>query len=336
MVAVQRVRRNNLSAGGSQSSISSEGSLLYVSGGNTLIAGRLQWVSRGGQEEGPPLDPEPQSYEWLYLSPDGRRLAAHVDSEDGFDIWVWDVERGTRTRLTFDRSSSRPIWTPDGARITFSNARRGISSKPADGSGPEEELVSPEGFAIMQPSSWSPDGSTLAFVGVVVGTSFDIWLFRPEGGRKPEPFLQTPSEEGGASFSPDGRWLAYHSNESGRSEVYVVSFPDRAGKWQVSTGGGRDPVWARSGRELFYHNRNQLLAAPVTTTPRFLVGRPQLLFEGPDLTLADSGYDASPDGRRFIVVKPVEAQAAAPSQIQIVLHWAEELKRRGEAAARGH
>ncbi len=246
-------------------------------------------------------------------------------SEEGTDIWVWDVEPGSRSRLTFDRSSSLPVWTPDGARITFQNARGGIAWKPADGSGPEEELLGPEGFTSMTPTSWSPDGSTLAFVGWVVGTPVDIWLFRPDGARKPEPFLQTPAAESFAAFAPDGRWLAYDSDESGRVEVYVVSFPDRAGKWQVSAGGGQWPAWARSGRELFYVHDKRLMVVPVTITPRFSVGRPQLLFEAP---YPLNAYDASPDGRRFVVVKPAEAQAAAPSHIQIVLHWAEELKRR--------
>ncbi len=326
MVAVQRVRRNNPYTGDSQFSISSDGSLLYVPGGSAQSPGRLQWVGRSGQEEGLPLDPEPRGYNSFSLSPDGLRLAAEVDSEDGSDIWVWNVEIGTATRLTFDRLSIDPVWTPDGRRITFRNARGDISWKPADGSGPEEQVLSPEAFNWIVPTSWSPDGTTLVFGEYGGSTAWDLWLLRPGDGRKPEPFFQTPSGEARASFSPDGRWLAYTSDESGRWEVYVVSFPDRAGKWQVSTSGGGNPVWARSGRELFYYHSNQLLAAPVTTTPRFSAGKPQLLFEAPYLSFTD--YDASPDGRRFIVSKPVEAKAAAPSQIQIVLHWAEELKRR--------
>ena len=155
-------------------------------------------------------------------------------------------------------------------------------------------------------------------------------MLQLEGEREAQPFLQTPFEEGGAVFSPDGRWLAYVSNESGRYEIYVQPFPGPGGKWQISTEGGREPVWARNGRELFYRNSNQMMAVEITTEPTFSAGSPRLLFEGAFMsgTVFLPYYDVTPDGQRFVMLKPVESETSAPTQINVVLNWFEELKQR--------
>jgi len=186
------------------------------------------------------------------------------------------------TRLTFEFNNRAPKWTPDGKRVTYGSSRFGRLSNglfwaPADGSGPPEPLVeAPESAA----NSWSPDGKTLVYVqGLERGS--DLWtLSLAEGERKARPFLQTPSHERAGPLSPDGRWLAYLSDETGRAEVYVQPFPGRGGKWQVSTDGAFTLRWARSGRELFYRSGNRVMVVDVSSTPTFKAGTPKLLFEG--------------------------------------------------------
>jgi Tol biopolymer transport system component len=177
--------------------------------------------------------------------------------------------------------------------------------------------------------SWSPDGQVLAFTEGRQSTGTDIWMLSLQEERKAQPFLQTPFNEMQPAFSPDGRWLVYASNESGRYEVYVQPFPGGGGKSQISTEGGAEPVWARNGRELFYRNRDKMMKVDITTQPAFRAARPELLFEGQYWTtgLTPIHYDVSPDGQRFLMIKP-GAQEASATQINVVLNWFEELKRR--------
>jgi Tol biopolymer transport system component len=159
-------------------------------------------------------------------------------------------------------------------------------------------------------------------------TGIDIWVLRL-GDRKAQPFLQTPFNEGAPRFSPDGRWLAYTSDESGRYEVYVQPYPGPGGKWLISTEGGTEPVWNRNGRELFYRAGDKMMAVDIATQPGFSAGNPRMLFDGPYALspAAPPNYDVSPDGQRFLMLKPVEQAGAAPTQINVVLNWTEELKR---------
>ncbi len=178
--------------------------------------------------------------------------------------------------------------------------------------------------------SWSPDGQLLAYTEVNPTTGYDIWVLRL-GDRKAQPFLRTPFNEGAPQFSPDGRWLAYISDESGRFEIYVQPYPGPGGKWQISTEGGTEPVWNRNGRELFYRSGDKMMAVDITTQPSFSAGKPRMLFEGPvpaDPVRRSANYDVSPDGQRFLMLKPVEQAQAAPTQINVVLNWFEELKQK--------
>jgi serine/threonine-protein kinase len=249
-------------------------------------------------------------------------------------LWVYDLARDTLTRLTFEGGDNEEaVWTPDGKRIAFESNRDGVPDRIfwqlADSSGGLERLTSGDGN--QAPSSWSADGQLLAFGEVNPRTRQDIWVFRLSDG-KAEPFLRTPFEEGGARFSPDGRWLAYVSNESGRPEVYVQPYPGPGGKWQISTDGGTEPVWNRNGRELFYRSGNKMMAVETTMQPSFSAGKPRMLFEGPYFTTAfptmTVSYDVSADGQRFLVVKETEAASRSAEQINVVLNWFEELKRR--------
>jgi serine/threonine-protein kinase len=334
-------------SGAAQFSFSSLGSLAYVPGGS---AGQtemtLVWVDRKGAEQ--PLPAPPRAYDDPRLSPDGQQVALIEGSTN--DVWVYDIPRATLARLTFEGTSDFPLWTPDGKRIVFVSTKAGVAGlywKPADGSGPEERLTTSE--VLPQPSSVSPDGKTLAFNEVRPNTGHDIWVLSLEGtpsraaesegdprqagaeGRKPKLFLQAPFGQFAPMFSPDGRWLAYHSMESGRGEIYVQPFPGPGGKWLISSEGGDAPVWARNGRELFYRNGEKMMVVDITTQPGFRAGTPRMLFERSgyrnDMVRAD--FDVSPDGQRFLVLKAKEQpQAAAATQIHVVLNWFEELKRR--------
>ena len=310
---------------------SGNGTLIYVPGRESEGSSSLVWVDREGAVE--PLGAPPHFYRAPRLSPDGGRIAVEI-SEASTDIWVYGIPRNTLTRLTFEGTNRLSKWTPDGKRITFRSNRAGADNlfwKPADGSGPAERLTTSE-FR-QNPGSWSPDGQVLAFhqqPGAYGSSSTgrDIWVLPMEGERKPSPFLQTPFNEAAPRFSPDGRWLAYVSDESGRREVYVQPFPGPGGKWQISTDGGVEPVWARNG-ELFYRNENgdKMMVVDFTTEPTFRAGNPRLLFEGFYQRREGGGnrayYDVTSDGQRFLMVQAV----AGAGQIHVVLNWFEELKR---------
>ena len=313
-------------------SFSTSGTLVYVPGGESEGSFSLVWVDREGAVE--PLGAKYGAYRNPRLSPDGQRLAVTLVANP-YDVWVYDIPRHTLTRLTFEGDNRLPVWAPDGKQVAFRSNRAGgtwnLYWKPADGSGAAERLTTSE--HTQTPSSWSLDGKFLAFYerATTVGSSTtegDIWVLPLEGERKPQPFLQTQFYESSPTFSPDGSWLAYVSNESGRNEVYVLPYPGPGGKWQISTEGGREPVWARNGRELFYRNErgDQMMVVDITTEPTFRAGAPRLLFEG-NFELSSGTlpfYDISPDGQRFVMIK-LEQQERA--QINVVQNWFEELKR---------
>ena len=188
---------------------------------------------------------------------------------------------------------------------------------PADGSGPAEQLSASE--YEMVPSSWSPDGKWLAYTQLHPTTGADLWLLQMEGSRTTRQLLVTPFEEMNVSFSPAGRWLAYSSDETGRAEIYVQSYPDPSGKRQVSTEGGTGPIWSRNGRELLYRDGDKIMTLAVETMPVFSAGKPKVLFEGPYRRAIGIFlfYDVSPDGQRFVMYKLDEQ--SAPTQINIVL-----------------
>ncbi len=284
--------------------LADNGSLVYMPD-TASVPTRLVWVDRKGVEQ--PLGAPPRPYSSPRLSPDGRMLAVVAQG----DIWVYNIPRGMLSQLTFDgRSALGPIWSPDGKRIAFASAREGkplnLFWKPADGSGPEERLTT--GERRQSPESWSTDGQAIAFSENGLATGRDIWVLPLLGERKPRPFLRTPFSETGPQFSLDGRWLAYVSDESGRNEIYVQPFPGPGGKWQISTEGGTEPVWARNG-ELFYWNGNQMMAVETKTQPTFSAGTPRLLFEGlyqRNLAPGVAQYAVAADAQRFVMVKAAE------------------------------
>ena len=304
--------------------ISDNGTLVYVPSTSTGGLNRtLVWVDREGLAT--PLIEDRQGYRRPRLSPDGQRVAVEVQLVANSDIWIYDIGRGTRMRLTVEGINQSPVWTPDGTRVTFSSDRddpQNLYWKPADGSGQAELLLNMNSLNSLIPTSWSPDGESLAFYDT--SGARDIWALPREGDAS--PFLATAFNERSPMFSPDGRWLAYVSNESGRDEVYVQPYPGPGGKWPISTEGGTEPRWSADGRELFYRLGDKMMVVEVQSEPAFTSGRPQLVFEGPYLTdlYATSNYDISPDGQRFLMIKEEEGQQ---DQINVILNWFEELKR---------
>jgi eukaryotic-like serine/threonine-protein kinase len=315
------------SSGAAQYDLSATGSLIYIPGGVQADQRRLVWVTRNGAEQ--PVTAPPHSYVYPRLSPDGRQIAVGI-TDEVLQTWLYDFSRETLTRLTFEgKSNLNPVWTPDGKRIAIQSNREGplnLFWQRADGSGGLEHLITSEFNNF--PSSFSPDGQLLAFNEITPTTGYDIWVLRLSD-RKAQPFLRTEFNEGVPRFSPDGHWLAYISDESGRFEVYVQPYPGPGGKWQISTEGGREPVWNPNGRELFYRTGDKMMAVDIATQPSFSAGKPRVLFEGPHVVAfgATANYDVSADGQRFLMLKPIE-QNSPPTQINVVLNWFEELKQK--------
>ena len=320
------------SNGATQFSFSDEGALLYLPrlpGALPDQDALLVWVDRRGEVQ--PWTKERRAYSAPMLSPDGRQLVVVVGAANG-NLWIGDVVRGSLTRLTFGTGNNiQPIWTPDGKRITFISDRQGSEDlfwMPADRSSSADLLV--EGWHYPIPTSWTPDGSVLAFTETGPDTGLDIWTLSLQGEREPEPFLRSVFHEDGAVFSPDGGWIAYQSDEPGRYEVYVQPYPGPRPKVQVSDDGGWSPLWSRDGRELFYHNGDALMVVAVESGPTFTAATPQVLFEGRYRWVFDPGspeYDVSADGQRFLMAKPRE-QEAHITHLNLVLNWFEELKQR--------
>jgi serine/threonine protein kinase/Tol biopolymer transport system component len=301
--------------------VSRDGTLVYAPDQSTAGV-RLNWVNRDGSAV--PLPHGPDIYWQPRLSPDGRRLAVGIAA----DIWVIDLDRGGRIRLTFGQTSLRfPFtWTPDSAFITFAGPQSNrIYRVPATGGSPE---VLVEGDHPQWPTGWSADGRTLAFYSLSSTTARDLWTLAAGPKAVPALFLATPFQERSARFSSDGRWLAYVSDESGRDEVYVRPFPGPAGQVAISTDGGTEPVWSRTGRELFYRSGGAMMVVTIQTAPAFHASPPRRLFadEGFMLELSGVGgnpaYDVHPDGRFLMLTgTPVPAEA------RLVLNWTEDLKR---------
>jgi serine/threonine-protein kinase len=328
-------------SGALQYAISNAGTLAYIPESTGTSAGNqrtLVWVDQKGQES--PLTAVPRDYVGPRISPDGTKVALAIYAGGKKDIWILDLVRENMTLLTLNGMSEYPLWTPDGKRIAYTSTREvalgSIYWKPADGTGFDERLGSaPTGQISYLPFSWSGDGKILVTLGYAAIGAEDIGALSMEGERKWRPLLNEKHSESVPEVSHDGRWLAYHSNESGEREVYVRPFPDvNKGKMKVSVRGGTCPLWSPDGRKLYYRSGDAVMAVSVETESALKFGKPEILFRGP--YTPSSGreghpWDISPDGKRFLMMKESGATTAAemgPRRINIVLNWFEELKQR--------
>ena len=322
--------------------VAADGTLVYVDvPGTTSSVGfgadrTLVWVDRAAREE--PLAAPPRAYRQPRLSPDGTRIALAIQDQD-HDTWMWDVRRATLTRLTSAQGVDWfPLWTPDGRRIVFTSndddgGRVSLFWMAADGTGKPERLTSGD---LHYATGFSPDGTHVVFSQVTQTARGDVLTVSLEGDHRVQPLLQTPFDEQEGTISPDGRWIAYESDSSGAPEIYVRPFPAVAGgQSQVSTAGGRRPLWARDGQELFYQApsigpTSTLMRVPVEARGTvWNAGTPVALFQGRYFTGTQGrAYDVSPDGRRFLMIKEAgDDRGDARPQIIVVQHWIEELKR---------
>jgi eukaryotic-like serine/threonine-protein kinase len=274
----------------------------------------LVWADRNGRTE--PLTSEQRDYWQPALSPSGERLVVRI----GGDLWLYDLPRSTLSRFTFAGFNAYPVWTLDGSTVIYTSNRDGdfdLYSQPVAGSAAANRLLQRE--STQMPCSVLPDG-TVAFVDVQAETGRDLWTMSPDG--KVTPFLVTPFNETACRFSPNGRFLAYSSDESGRREIYVQPFPGPGEKVAVSTNGGNFPVWSRNGRELFYRQGDAMMVVEVTSAGAFSATREQQLFTSKDLGFRGE-FDVSTDGKRFLMVH--REPGSWPSQLDVVLNCLEDI-----------
>jgi serine/threonine protein kinase len=308
-------------------SFSQRGSLAYVPGTLLKRESEIVWVDREGRGES--LGAPPRAYFHPRLSPDASRIALEVEGTQA-GVWVYELARGALSRFTVG-DGWNAIWTPDGKRLTFEGGAargRAIFWRSADGSGQDEQLTSTESRRNI-PLSWTPDGTALSFV-----TEEGRLMIYRVADRNARPVFEAPFNLTSGMFSPDGRWLAYGSNETGQMEIYIQAYPDGGQKLQLSTGGGTEPMWARNGRELFYRRGDQMLAVPIQTTPALVVGRATVLFEQPYQRRAGvnrANYDVLADGR-FLMIKTSGADIKSTG-IRFVTEWFTELRQRMPGAS---
>ena len=318
--------------------IAADGTLVYLDSYGPWQR-QLVWLDRRGEKTGE-IGPAQEGISLGALSPDGRRVAVTAtEGSSSADVWVYDIARGVRTRLSRDRETDfPPSWSPSGEQVAFTSERDGnrdIFARQADGSGEEKALAATPRSEHL--TDWSRDGKYLLYNTKVSETRFELWyLERNEDGSgwEPHPFLQTPFANLGAKLSPDGRYVAYLSNQSGRPEVYVQPFPEGGRQVTVSRNGGVKVRWSRDGKELFYVWRGTLLAVSVSSGPAFSVGSATRLFAHPGLGRSEcciAPYDVSADGQRFILPESVAESADAPKpSIRVVQNWFEEFRDRAQ------
>jgi serine/threonine-protein kinase len=323
--------------GSAQFDLSRNGTLVYQAGDPKGGVFTFAWLDSMGKVQ--PILSKPGEYGRPSLSPDGQRLALEVSDGHGTDIWVYDFRRDTMTRLTFSPAAENPIWSPDGQDIVFRASGEGLSVIRSDGAGKAQSLIQSKNLPY--PWSFTPDGKWLGFHEASSRTGWDLLTVPIESDAaglragKPMPFLQTSAQERYLSFSPDGRWAAYASNESGRFQVYVRAFPDKGGKWQISNTGGSYPMWSRTEHELLFETLDNhiMVAAYVVKGDSFVADKPR---PWSAMQLAGAvgsvkNVDLAPDGKRIVALMPSsESKGAQEAQNHVVflMNFLDELQRK--------
>ncbi|MCG3160941.1 MAG: Serine/threonine-protein kinase PknD [Acidobacteria bacterium] len=306
-------------------SVAANGMIVFIEGSANE---QLVWLDRTGKRLG--TAGQPGLFLGHVISPDEQRLVTEKRDPQTLnsDLYVWDLERGTETRFTFDPANdAAPVWSPDGSRIAWCSNREGVANlyqKAASGAG-QDELLLKSAYSKF-PIAWAPDGKFLLYRETNPQTNADFWVLPMEGERKPWPWLNTPFAEAWGQFAPNGKWIAYQSNESGRYEIYVQTFAPGAAasgdKKQISINGGVDPHWRRDGRELYYRSLDsKLMAVDVTLGAEMKAGTPRELFS----MAGFSDLEATGDGQRFLVVAGAADRGVSP--FTVVLNWMAELKK---------
>ncbi len=315
--------------------VSASGDLVYIPGGVDKGERSLVWVDRYGRVE--PFKLPPRAYLHPRISPDIRQLAIEIEGPN-HNFYVYDFAREVLAQITADGVSHWPVWSPDGAELAYRSGRMGafrMWQVPADRSRPAAQLP---GTGLSQSAeSWSPDGHALAYTAITPEAGSHIMVQSLKDDHESHPFADIKAGAGSPKFSPDGRWLAYCSNESKKPQVYVQAFPGPGAKIQVSSDGGTDPVWKRTGEELYFRNGDKMMAVNVSTAPTFRAGRPRVLWEGHyshgmstscgPPGPSSSNYDVTADGKRFLMIKDEAPDTAVSRQIVVVLGWADEVSR---------
>jgi Tol biopolymer transport system component/DNA-binding winged helix-turn-helix (wHTH) protein len=307
---------------GSDPSVARDGTLVYADPPSE----RLVWVNRQGQQVGE-VGPRVVGAAFPSISPDGQRVAVEARESDNLDVWVYDLARGSRARLSFDPATEiLPVWSPDGEQVAYSSWRSGntdIFVRRSDGGAEEKTLVATP--AHERVSDWSRDGKQILYSREDPKTGWDLWYLTSNGtgGWVASAFLQKRFRERAPKFSPDGRYVAYLSDESGRDELYVRPFPQGEQQWVVSRNGATQPRWGRNGRQLFYVEAGTLMEVPVHTMPEFWTGAPVPLFAHTGFAhTLDPNYDVSADGERFLI------PGRSDRLIHVVQNWFAEFRDR--------
>ena len=317
---------------GADFAVSASGALVYREGNAPIST--LAWIDRSGHQEA--VGVPPRKYSYVRLSPDGTRIAMNIDDADQ-EIYIWDIARRNFARFTFNPGPDyQPIWTPDAKRVAYASiigGRAGVSWQRADGTGGERLFSAPAGD-VWNPNSFTPEGAQLVVREITLSLDTNLWLLSLDK-KSARPLIATVAREFNGEISPDGRWLAYQSDESGTYEVYVRPFPNvDKGHWQVSMGGGSHPMWNPDGRELFYLASGHLLGVKIESGATPSMGSARIVVASvpfPPYAVQGRTFDISPDGRRFLFkVRAADAEydpLEGLVRYEVVLNWTEELRR---------
>ena len=328
-----------LPVGAGQFDVSGTGTLVYRrASGEGAGSLTVAWLDASGKTQ--PLLAKPGVYGRPSLSPDGQRLALEVREGSRTDIWVYDWPRDTMTRVTFNGNAESPVWSPDGRSIVFRAVGAGLSVTRSDGAGQPQSLTQSKNGPLSVLLHARRESGWRSMEQGAAGDRSNVWTVPLEGNGaglragKPEAFLQTPADERHPAFSPDGRWLAYASDESGTFQTYVRAFPDTGGKWQISSSGGTYPMWSRSGRELFFETLdNHIFAAAYTVKgDAFVADKPRMWSETPIAGVVNTAksVDLAPDGKRIVALMPAATGDAQQVKNHVVFlqNFFDELRRR--------